>query len=545
MATREPTKTEQGKPASVGFTAIARIVDKSGTTLGFRLVRTDDKGTKDAAGNKYLTVYPTANAQVLKWLIAGIPFTNLAMTNNRDIKGVGGDLSRYTAIDNDTSSVVGDVSYVILSKIANVDAYKICDPAGRVLRLKTAVIADKCKLANGKVTTSDKGTKFISAISGEYEQEVMPKPKVVANQPAKQEPTIPGVLDEGKTIEDAVKLPEAPPSYETMQTPYSTQSLYTLRESYIGDVDLEATPDKNNPKITLADKLLRARLTLKAWSPFHFVLYSRMTKIVSTKISTMGVNTKEWVINPDFLAELTEPELMFVIYHELGHIFYGHTARRGSRDPELWNVAADLVVNAAFAKQFDIKPGEKKAAPLRSQFINEVAMLSNCLYDAELRADEKSVEEIYNLLIEKDNARRQDPAYKAGIKAGKKDLGFFNDHTKDLPDDFAFDYRLGSEAAIQDIKHGYTLQSAYTKGYNDAQMGTPAADTTTFAPREQEAYAQAYTEAKAGLPFNFPALYNATWGAYWRGTDGFVTGYRDVVNSVVPTYQDLEDGVIK
>lgn len=527
----------------VSFTAIARIVDKDGNLLGCRLVRNDDKGTKDATGGIYLKYYPTATAQILQWIAKGIPFTNLTMTSKRELKGVGGDLSRYTAIDNDTSKVVGTTSFVILKKIADKDAYTLCDYTGKVIRVKTETIAEKCNLANGKICVSANGTKYIAAISGEFEQEVTPQQKLMASQPVKPEiDPIKGALKEGETIENPVKMPEPPPSYEVTKTPYSSQNIYTLSESYAGDVDLSKIPDKNNPRITLEEKLIRAKFTLRIWSPFHYTLYERMTKVVSTEIDTMAVNTKEFIINPDFLGELTEGQLMFVIYHELGHVFYGHTARRGERDPELWNVAADIIVNDAFAKQFNLVPGESKKAPNTAGPIKEIAMLDNCLYYPEYDSTKTSVEEVYNALKGK-ITQSTPPAYRAGTAAGKKVNYDYRDNCDDATSDYKFDYRLGAEAAVMDMRNGYTLQKAYNKGYNDANRGKPQDDTSSWAAREQEVYTKAYNTAKQGGTYAFVEEYFNNWGAYWRGTGGFDAGYISVVNNAIDTYRKFEDGV--
>ena len=52
---------------------------------------------------------------------------------------------------------------------------------------------------------------------------------------------------------------------------------------------------------------------------------------------------REIYVNP--AAHLTEPECRFVLAHELLHADLRHLARRQGRDPFLWNVACDYVVN--------------------------------------------------------------------------------------------------------------------------------------------------------------------------------------------------------
>jgi predicted metal-dependent peptidase len=60
---------------------------------------------------------------------------------------------------------------------------------------------------------------------------------------------------------------------------------------------------------------------------------------------TMATDGYYIFYNRAFCASLSEPELVFVIAHELFHVVFGHCDRRGHRDPDRWNVAADLAVN--------------------------------------------------------------------------------------------------------------------------------------------------------------------------------------------------------
>ena len=60
-------------------------------------------------------------------------------------------------------------------------------------------------------------------------------------------------------------------------------------------------------------------------------------------IAAVSDYTKEIYINP--AAGLSESECRFVIAHELLHVALRHTARCRGRDPQLWNVACDYVIN--------------------------------------------------------------------------------------------------------------------------------------------------------------------------------------------------------
>jgi hypothetical protein len=71
-------------------------------------------------------------------------------------------------------------------------------------------------------------------------------------------------------------------------------------------------------------------------------------------IETAGVTVRfgkiHFFYNPEFIASLSEPELVFLLLHELYHIFKQHTIRgkMAGGDPEkahLFNVAADAIIN--------------------------------------------------------------------------------------------------------------------------------------------------------------------------------------------------------
>ena len=59
----------------------------------------------------------------------------------------------------------------------------------------------------------------------------------------------------------------------------------------------------------------------------------------------MATDGSRIVYNPAFVDELKPAELEGTLAHEVLHCALGHQCRRGERDPELWNVAADFAIN--------------------------------------------------------------------------------------------------------------------------------------------------------------------------------------------------------
>jgi predicted metal-dependent peptidase len=95
---------------------------------------------------------------------------------------------------------------------------------------------------------------------------------------------------------------------------------------------------------TTAQKLTRARVQLLLGQPFFGTLSLRL-KLISGSLPTMATDGSRIVYNPAFVDELAPAELEGTLAHEVLHCALGHQCRRGQRDPELWNVAADFAIN--------------------------------------------------------------------------------------------------------------------------------------------------------------------------------------------------------
>jgi predicted metal-dependent peptidase len=59
----------------------------------------------------------------------------------------------------------------------------------------------------------------------------------------------------------------------------------------------------------------------------------------------MATDGSRIVYNPGFVDQLKPAELEGTLAHEVLHCALGHQCRRGERDPELWNQAADFAIN--------------------------------------------------------------------------------------------------------------------------------------------------------------------------------------------------------
>ena len=99
-------------------------------------------------------------------------------------------------------------------------------------------------------------------------------------------------------------------------------------------------------KDRVEEKLTIATVKMLWKQPFFGTLALRITKVAADQwCPTMGVDGKYMYYNHAFVDSLTEAELIFVIAHEVLHLVYDHLDRKETRDHQIYNCAADYVVN--------------------------------------------------------------------------------------------------------------------------------------------------------------------------------------------------------
>ena len=103
-------------------------------------------------------------------------------------------------------------------------------------------------------------------------------------------------------------------------------------------------------------------------------------------ILTTGTDGETIFYNPDYLENLSVEEQTFIFAHEVFHIAFNHILRSEGKDPELWNIATDGVIN-----QF-LKRDGLKMAP------GGVDMAEAINYDAE---------QLYEKLLQEKQQRQQ------------------------------------------------------------------------------------------------------------------------------------------
>lgn len=122
--------------------------------------------------------------------------------------------------------------------------------------------------------------------------------------------------------------------------------------------------------------------------------------IIDESFGTMATDGKRLFAAPTFIEQITDPELRGVIVHEILHCALKHHTRRGDRDPELWNMACDYVINPMVIKAgFTLPRG--------------------CLFDKRFAG--MGAEEVYEILLQERHAQTapQTAPDGAGGRAGQ------------------------------------------------------------------------------------------------------------------------------
>ena len=91
--------------------------------------------------------------------------------------------------------------------------------------------------------------------------------------------------------------------------------------------------------------LQKFKLDMMKVDPFYGDILMKMKIIEDYNIPTACTNGRCIRYNPDFFRTLDEGQRNFVLLHEVYHILYLHWKRRGDRNPRMWNIACDWMVN--------------------------------------------------------------------------------------------------------------------------------------------------------------------------------------------------------
>jgi predicted metal-dependent peptidase len=94
------------------------------------------------------------------------------------------------------------------------------------------------------------------------------------------------------------------------------------------------------------ERMTLARVQMYLKFPFYAQLAMNLQIVRDDNVETAATDGENLLYNESFIEALSETELNFLVLHEVLHCALGHLWRVGDgRDPRLFNIAADYVIN--------------------------------------------------------------------------------------------------------------------------------------------------------------------------------------------------------
>jgi predicted metal-dependent peptidase len=94
------------------------------------------------------------------------------------------------------------------------------------------------------------------------------------------------------------------------------------------------------------ERIITARVGLLLRHPFFGNMATRLKIVPADEwLMTAAVDGRNLYYNTQFFNAMDNKEIEFVLAHEIYHMVYDHLGRRQDRNPMLYNIAADYIVN--------------------------------------------------------------------------------------------------------------------------------------------------------------------------------------------------------
>ncbi len=151
--------------------------------------------------------------------------------------------------------------------------------------------------------------------------------------------------------------------------------------------------------------LLKARAGLLLDHPFFGTLSLSLALIQDDDCDTAATDGASIIYNDKYIAKQSAAQLKGLLAHEILHCSGCHHTRRQGRDPELWNMACDYVINDIVIESGLVLP-------------------DGGLIDVDKKYTNMSSEEVYSILNDMDKDDRPAPCKWGGVlDAGSQTAG--------------------------------------------------------------------------------------------------------------------------
>ena len=111
--------------------------------------------------------------------------------------------------------------------------------------------------------------------------------------------------------------------------------------------DPDITPEQlEEMRVEVMERIIVARVGLLLRHPFFGNMATRLKILAADDwCPTAAVDGRNLYFNTQFFSAMNNKEIEFVIAHEILHCVFDHLIRREDRDPKIYNIAADYIVN--------------------------------------------------------------------------------------------------------------------------------------------------------------------------------------------------------
>lgn len=162
--------------------------------------------------------------------------------------------------------------------------------------------------------------------------------------------------------------------------------------------------NKKELQVKCDEKWVMVMQRVRILKPFYYAVFTNLPKVgydddnALAEYSALGlaVTGKELLYNRHFLSEVEVENLLFFTLHEIVHYALMHIERKNRvKHPLLYNIAADLYVNAILKEEYRLIPG----GCIRNNSVKIGMPIDKIIYDDRLKIDDLCVEDIYEMLL--------------------------------------------------------------------------------------------------------------------------------------------------
>ena len=151
-------------------------------------------------------------------------------------------------------------------------------------------------------------------------------------------------------------------------------------------------------RVEVLDRIIVARVGLLLRHPFFGNMATRLRILAADDwLPTAAVDGRNLYFNTQFFNAMSNKEIEFVVAHEILHMVFDHLGRREERNPMLYNIAADYIVNNTLVRD---RIGETPKIVDCFQDFKYEGWTSEEVYEELFKEAEKNGEEILKQLGE-------------------------------------------------------------------------------------------------------------------------------------------------